>query len=65
MFVDWDSYEDFHTTDYIQTLKAGLEIELDRKRKWSLAPFAQFPLTSASRAEEFKNSVGVDLIYNF
>jgi hypothetical protein len=65
VFVDWDSYADFQTTRYIQTLKAGIEIELDRRRRWSLAPFAQFPLTSSSRTAEYKNSIGADLIYNF
>jgi hypothetical protein len=65
VFVDWDSYEDFQAREYIQTLRAGLEIGLDRKQKWSLAAFAQFPLTTSPRAAEFKNSVGVDLIYNF
>ena len=65
VFLDWDTYEDFNRTQYIQTLKAGLEIELDHKQKWSVTPYAQFPLTGSSRAAEFKNSVGVDLIYNF
>ena len=65
VFLDWDTYEDFNRTQYILTLKAGLEIELDHKQKWSLTPYAQFPLTRSSQAAEFKNSLGVDLIYNF
>src|SRR5215469_9401282 len=28
------------------------------KQRWSLAPFAQFPLTNSSRGAEYKNSVG-------
>jgi len=65
VFLDWDGYYDFNRADYIQTLKAGLELELDHREKWSLAPYAQFPLTGSSRAAEFNSSVGLDLIYNF
>ena len=65
VFFDWDTYDDFNSTEYIQTLRAGLEIELDHKQKWSLAPYTQFPLKRSSRAAEFKNSFGVDLVYNF
>jgi len=65
VFLDWDTYDDFNSTEYIQTLRAGLEIELDHKQKWSLAPYAEFPLTRSSRVAEFKNSFGVDFVYNF
>jgi hypothetical protein len=52
----------WQTTRYIQSVKAGIEIELNRRQTWSLAPFAQFPLTNSSRTAEYKNSVGA--VYN-
>src|SRR5215831_18228499 len=64
VFFDWDSDEDV-PTEYIQTLKAGLETELSRQQKWGLASFFRLPLTSGPRTAEYKNSVGTDLIYNF
>jgi hypothetical protein len=64
-FLEWNNYYEFNVSEYVQTLKVGLEVELDRKQKWSLAPYAVFPLNHVSREAEFKNSVGVDLVYNF
>ena len=64
-FLEWNSYYQFNVSKFVQTLKVGLEVELDRKQKWSIAPYAVFPLNHISREEEFKNSVGFDLIYNF
>lgn len=65
VFLDWDTYYDFNPDQYIQTLKTGFDIQLDHKEKWSLTPYATFPLNSASRAMEFRYSVGCDLIFKF
>jgi hypothetical protein len=64
-FLEWNSYYDFNVNEYVQTLKVALEVGLDRKQKWSIVPYAVFPLNHASREAEFKNSVGFDLVYNF
>jgi hypothetical protein len=63
--VEWSGYYEFHDSEYVETLKPDLEIELDRKQKWSIAPYAVFALGQISRAAEFKYSVGCDLIYTF
>lgn len=64
-YLDWDTYYDFSVSEFGQTMKAGLEFELDHKEKWGLAPYFQFPLNHFTRITEFKNSVGVELSYNF
>jgi len=64
-FLEWNNYYEFNVSENVQTLKVGLEVELDRKQKWSVIPHAVFPLNHASREAEFKNSVGFDLVYNF
>src|SRR5208283_4495636 len=46
-------------------LRVGLNVELDRKEKWSLSPYFEFPLNHFTRITEIKNLVGVDLSYNF
>src|SRR5208283_2888952 len=48
-YLDWDTYYDFSASAYSQLLKVGLEFELDRNEKWSLAPYLQFPLNHFTR----------------
>jgi hypothetical protein len=64
-YLDWDNYYEFNLSEYVQTMQAGMEFELDRSDKWSLAPYVVFPLNHATRSVETKNGVGFDLIYNF
>jgi hypothetical protein len=64
-YLDWDTYYDFSASACAQTLKAGVEFELDHSEKWGLSPYFQFPLNHFTRITEFKNSVGVELSYNF
>jgi hypothetical protein len=63
--VEWTGYYEFHDSEYVETLKPELQVELDRKQKWSIAPYAVFALGPISQAAEFKYSVGCDLIYTF
>ena len=49
----------------MQTLKLGLEFGVDRKEKWTIAPYVVFPLNHASRIIETKLGVGFDLTYAF
>ena len=64
-YLDWNTYYDFNASEYAQTLRVGLNVELDRKEKWSLSPYFEFPLNHFTRITEIKNLVGVDLSYNF
>lgn len=64
-YLDWDTYYDFNASEYAQTLKVGLEFELDHKEKWGLSPYFQFRLNHFTRITEIKNSVGFELIYVF
>ena len=64
-YLDWDTYYDFNASEYAQALKVGLEFQLDNKEKWGLSPYFQFPLNHLFRITEIKNSVGIDLSYNF
>jgi hypothetical protein len=63
--VEWTGYYEFHDSEYVETLRPELQVELDRRQKWSIAPYAVFPLGQVSRAAEFRFSVGCDLIHNF
>ena len=64
-YLDWDTYYDFNASEYAQTLKVGLEFELDHNEKWGLSPYFQFPLNHFTRVTEIKNSVGIELSYVF
>jgi len=64
-YLDWDTYYDFHAGEYAQTLKVGIEFELDHMGKWGLSPCFQFPLNHFTRITDIKNTVGVELSYNF
>lgn len=62
-YLDCDTYYDFNAGDYAQTLKVGLEFELDRKERWGLSPYFQFPLNHFTRMTDIANSAGVELGY--
>jgi hypothetical protein len=64
-FVESDGYYEFSYKGYAQTLKVGAEVLLDRKEKWSLAPYVLFPVTDLARALETNFAVGVDWSYTF
>jgi hypothetical protein len=68
-YLDWDNYYEFNYEfnlhEYVMTLQVGPDIALDRKKRWTLSPFAIFPLNHASRIIETGFAAGVDLAYNF
>jgi len=64
-YLDWDTYYDFNAGEYAQTSKVGLEFELDRKERWGLSPYFQFPLNHFTRMTDIANSAGVELGYYF
>jgi len=64
-YLDWDTYYEFNLHEYVMTLQPGLDIALDRQGKWTLSPFAIFPLNHASRAVETGFAAGFDFAYNF
>jgi hypothetical protein len=64
-YLDWDNYYEFNIDEYVQTLEAGAEFAIDRKNKWTFAPYIVFPLNHAGRITETKNAVGFNLNYNW
>ena len=64
-YLDWNTYYDFNASEYAQTLRVGFNVELDRKEKWSLVPYFEFPLNHFTRITKIKNIVGMELSYNF
>lgn len=64
-YLDWDNYYEFNLHEYVMTLQPGLDIALDRKKRWTLSPFAIFPLNHASRMVETGFAAGFDFAYNF
>jgi hypothetical protein len=64
-FLDWDSYYDFSASDYVPTMRAGLEVAFDRKEKWTLSPYVTFPLNHAARIFEIKSAAGFVLAYRY
>jgi hypothetical protein len=64
-YLALDSYYDFNASEYAQTLKLGLDVELDLKEKWSSSPYFEFPLNHFTRITVLKNTVGVELSYHF
>jgi hypothetical protein len=64
-FLDWDTYQDFNAGRFGQTLKFGLEFQLDRSERWSLSPYAQFPLNHFTSSNNLKSETGFDLSYRY
>lgn len=64
-YIDWDSYYDFNASKYAQTLKLGLDVELDRKQKWNVSPYVEFPLNHFTQTTALKKNVGFELSYHF
>jgi len=64
-YLEWDQYFEFSLNQYVQLLKPGVEIAIDRKEKWSISPYAQFPLNRISRIEETKSAAGLVVSYTF
>lgn len=57
-YLDWDNYYEFSVDKYINTMKVGLEIALDKKEKWGLEPFVVLPLSHASSVYDTKVGQG-------
>ncbi len=64
-FLDWDSYWDFNAAQFGQTLKFGLAFQLDKADRWSLSPYAQFPLNHFTSATNLKSDAGFDLSFRY
>jgi len=64
-YLDWDNYYEFSVDTYINTMKVGLQIALDKKEKWGVAPYVVFPLSHASSVFDTKMGAGFDFTYAF
>ena len=64
-YIDWDSYYDFNASKYLQILKLGVDVELDRKQKWSVSPYFEFPLNHFTQTTGIKKNVGFEVSYHF
>lgn len=64
-FLDSDNYYEFSIHGYVNTLKIGAEVLLDRQKKWSLSPYLLFPYTQAARHLETDGAVGLDLTFKY
>ena len=64
-FLDWDSYYDFNSDNYGQTLKTGMSIQFDRKGRWIGSPYAQFPLNHFTSSTNLKSDIGFDLTWRY
>lgn len=64
-YLDWDNYYEFSVDKYINTMKIGLEIALDKKEKWGFAPYVVLPLSHASSVFDTKVGAGFELTYAF
>jgi hypothetical protein len=50
---------------YVNTLKIGAEVMLDRQKKWSLSPYVLLPFTQAARHLETDGAAGLDLTFKY
>src|SRR5262249_15521408 len=64
-FLDSDNYRAFSVHGYVNTLKIGAEVLLDRQKKWSLSPYVLFPFTQAARLLETDGGDGLDLPFKY
>ncbi len=64
-FLDWDTYWDFNADQFGQTMKFGLEFQLDRASRWFLSPYAQFPLNHFTSSTNIKSDSGLDLTFRY
>ncbi len=64
-FLDWDMYEDLNSNRFGQTLKGGLTVGLDGSGRWSLSPYAQFPLNNFTSTTNIEKDIGVELSYRY
>lgn len=59
-YLDYDTYQDFVAEEFAQTLKGGLTFGLDRAGRWSLSPYAQFPLNHFTSMTNIKSDYGIE-----
>lgn len=64
-YLDYDTYEDFNVDKFGQTLKGGLTFGLDSRLRWSLSPYAQFPLNHFTSSTNIKSDVGIELSWRY
>jgi len=60
-----ESYYEFSVYGYVNTLKIGAAVLLDRQKKWSFSPYVLFPLTHAARHLETDGAAGLDLTFEY
>ena len=64
-YLDSDNYYEFSVHGYVNLLKAGVQVLLDRQKKWGLSPYVLFPSTQAARQVETRGAAGLDLTFEF
>ena len=64
-FLDSDNYHEFSVHGYVNTLKIGAEVLIDRQKKWSLSPYVLLPFTQAARHLETGGAAGMDLTFKY
>jgi hypothetical protein len=64
-FLDSENYYEFSVHGYVNTLKIGAEVLLDRQKKWSLSPYVLLPFTQAARHLETDGAAGLDLMFKY
>jgi hypothetical protein len=64
-YLDYDMYRDFNVDQFGQTLKGGLTFGLDRRLRWSLSPYAQFPLNHFTSSTNIRSDIGAELSWRY
>jgi hypothetical protein len=64
-FLDSENYYEFSVHGYVNTLKVGVEVLLDRQKKWGLSPYVLLPFTQAARHLETDGATGIDLTFKY
>jgi hypothetical protein len=64
-YLEWNTYYDFTASQWAQAMKVGIEFVLDRREKWSVAPYFAFALNDFAREMDFRNNAGVYLSRHF
>jgi hypothetical protein len=60
-----ENYYEFSVHGYVSTLKIGVEVLLDRQKKWGLSPYVLLPFTQAARHLETDGAAGIDLTFKY
>ena len=64
-FLDSENYYEFSVDGYMSTLKIGVEVLLDRQKKWGLSPYVLLPFTQTARHQETDGAASLDLTFKY